>query len=64
MMLVNLRYSSTVYAGSMLSVPSRKSSDLMTIRINFLKKPKLIFGNFIEILKNIAAILMKRKNTI
>ena len=41
------------YAGSMLNVASRKSSDLMIIRTNSSKKPELISGNFTEILKNI-----------
>jgi hypothetical protein len=53
-------YSSMDNAGFMLNVPFRTSSDLMTIRIESLKRPKLTFGNFTVILKNIAAIPMKK----
>ena len=38
MMQVNLRCFFTVYAGFMLNVPSRNLSDIMTTRINALKK--------------------------
>ena len=55
-----LMYSSMDNAGFMLNVPFRTSSDLMTIRIESLKRPKLTFGNFTVILKNIAAIPMKK----